>query len=145
MTERKYSIQELCEKSGLPRRTIHFYSQQGILPSPSGAGLGARYGEAHLLRLLAIPLLRREGLRLDDIRVKFENISRQELQELVERAGRETPQPKPDVKGESFTHYRLPGGVVVSAPASLNASDREKLTELLEEAQRIFTARRTTN
>ena len=65
-------INELVEKSGVPRRTIHFYVQQGLLPPAEGAGLAARYSEEHLLRLAAIPVLRRRGLRLDEIRREFQ-------------------------------------------------------------------------
>ena len=65
MEETAYDIQELVDLSGISRRNIYFYVQQGVLPAPQGAGLAARYGEEHLLRLRLIPLLRQDGLRLD--------------------------------------------------------------------------------
>ncbi len=43
MTVDTYDIQELVAQSGVPRRTIYFYVQQGILPPPEGAGLAAHY------------------------------------------------------------------------------------------------------
>jgi hypothetical protein len=64
MVAQEYTIQELSELSGVQRRNIYFYTQQGILPPADGAGLGARYNQVHLLRLRAIPVLRRQGLRL---------------------------------------------------------------------------------
>ena len=74
MSDPEYDIRTLIELSGVPRRTIYFYTQQGIIPPPRGAGLAARYGEVHLLRLRMIPLFRRQGLRLDDIRQRLEGI-----------------------------------------------------------------------
>ena len=63
MTVKTYDIQELVTQSGVPRRTIYFYVQQGILPPPEGAGLAAHYNEEHLLRLQLIPLMRGQGQR----------------------------------------------------------------------------------
>src|SRR5919112_3202069 len=70
-----YDISELSELSGVTRRNIHFYIQQGLLPPAEGAGLGARYSDAHLLRLKAIPLMRARGLRLDQIRERLSNLN----------------------------------------------------------------------
>ncbi len=121
MEMKDYSIQELCDQTGLPRRTIHFYSQQGILPPPSGAGLGAHYDEGHLLRLLLIPALRRQGLRLDEIRTRLTGMDLDALQALHRQVGQEgqarrSPQPPP--AGRTFTHYPLPAGMLLVAPDS---------------------------
>lgn len=69
------TIAELEERAGVPRRTIYFYVQQGLLPPPRGAGLGARYDRRHLDRLAAIPRLRAAGWRLDRIRQHFSHAS----------------------------------------------------------------------
>ena len=43
MEDTSFTIQELVDLSGVPRRNIYFYAQQGILPPPQGAGpSGAR-------------------------------------------------------------------------------------------------------
>ena len=36
MSPQTYDIQELVGASGVPRRTVYFYVQQGLLPPPSG-------------------------------------------------------------------------------------------------------------
>jgi DNA-binding transcriptional MerR regulator len=69
------TIGELEERAGVPRRTIYFYVQQGLLPPPRGAGLAARYDRRHLERLAAIPLLRAAGWRLDRMRRYFSGAS----------------------------------------------------------------------
>lgn len=139
MKDHRFSIQELCEQTGLPRRTIHFYVQQGILPPPSGAGLGAVYDENHLVRLKLIPILRQRGLRLDEIRQRFQATSLPDLQRMLEQA-REVvwPVQLPLPAGRSYTHYALPAGMTLITPTALSQSDRNKLTQLLQEVQRIW-------
>ncbi len=79
-----YDIQDLVRASGIPRRTIHFYVQQGILPPPEGAGLAARYREEHLTRLRLIPIYRQRGMRLDDIRAQFNKMDANALQKVMQ-------------------------------------------------------------
>jgi DNA-binding transcriptional MerR regulator len=123
MKKDSYEIQELVELSGVPRRNIYFYVQQGLLPPPAGAGLAARYNEEHLLRLRLIPQLRGQGLRLDQIREQFISLSPAELEGMMARplaAPRiERPVlPRPQV-GQPCTRFDLPGGIVLIVPAGI--------------------------
>lgn len=140
MTSTDYSIQDLSDLTGLPRRTIHFYLQQRLLPSPEGAGPGARYGEEHLLRLKLIPLLRRQGLRLDEIRARFEHLDQPDLQALFQQANL-PPAPPPEFLpvSQAYAHYQLPAGMFLAAPAALTKQEREKLNQLLKTAHDLFT------
>ena len=139
ISQSDYSIQELSDLSGMPRRTIHFYIQQELLPPPSGAGLGARYNQDHLLRLKLIPVLRSQGLRLDNIRDKFRSTPAHELFELLEQAGaRISKILVPKLRGRQFMHYILPRGISIVAPANLNQDDRRRLDELLNAAEGIL-------
>lgn len=138
MEIKEYSIQELCDKTGLQRRTIHFYSQQGILPPPNGAGLGAYYDEKHLVRLLLIPALRRQGLRLDDIRERLSNMDLESLQALYARIGEASEPAAPKLTGQSYIHFHLPSGMTLIVPAALSTADRKKLADLIETAHRLF-------
>ena len=85
----EYGIGDLSEKSGVSRRNIYFYVQQGLLPGATGAGLAARYGEEHLLRLQAIRSLRQRGMRLDEIRERLGRLDVPGLEKLLA----ERPQP----------------------------------------------------
>ncbi len=139
MSEGDFSIQELSDQTGLPRRTIHFYIQQGLLPPPSGAGLGARYSETHLLRLRLIPALRQRGLRLDEIRRQFQSMELPALRQFFTQASQPSaPAPSPAPSGRSYTHYTLPAGITLIAPTALSPADRQRLSQLLEETQRIW-------
>lgn len=140
MEMKDYSIQELCDKTGLPRRTIHFYSQQGILPPPSGAGLGAHYDEGHLLRLLLIPALRQQGLRLDEIRSRLTGMDLDALQAMYRQVGQAARPAMPPPVSQAYTHYPLPAGMTLVAPDSLSPADRLKLHALLETARRLFSS-----
>lgn len=139
MDETRYTIQDLCDRTGLPRRTIHFYTGQELLPPPVGAGPGAYYTAEHLARLRLIPLLRRQGLRLDEIRRKFQSLQPAEFFNLLAALEQPTPPPEP-LRGESHIHYDLPGGIQLVIPAGLNASRRSQVLDLLAAARKIFSS-----
>jgi DNA-binding transcriptional MerR regulator len=59
----EYRMKDLIELSGLPRKTIHYYNYEGLLPPPLRAGRNtAVYGQQHLDRLLEIKRLREQEL-----------------------------------------------------------------------------------
>jgi DNA-binding transcriptional MerR regulator len=135
MTE--YSIQDLSDQTSLPRRTIHFYVQQRILPAPTGAGVGTRYFESHLLCLKLIPLLRHKGLKLDDIRARLHGLDESALRALFEQVNEPLP-PTLLPTSQPFAHYQLPAGMTLSVPATLTPAERKKLSELLKAVNEIF-------
>lgn len=143
MNNESFEIQELVELSGIQRRNIYFYVQQGLLPPPIGAGLAARYGREHLTRLRLIPLLRGQGLRLDQIRERFTVQTAMELERLLVQY----PPMPPDLitvrpaKGRSYagqmcTRYDLPGGIVLIIPGALRAEFRPLADRLIRAAER---------
>ncbi|MCU0241295.1 MAG: MerR family transcriptional regulator [Vicinamibacteria bacterium] len=66
--ENLYDLAQLCEESGVTQRTVRYYIQQGLLPSPGQPGPGAKYGEIYLSRLKLIRQLQRDHLPLAEIR-----------------------------------------------------------------------------
>jgi DNA-binding transcriptional MerR regulator len=86
MKEKFYSITELERKSGIPRRTIHFYSQEGIIPPPFGTGGAAKYGEIHLLRLRLIRILKKSHLKLSGIKEALDAMNETEMKRLLKTA-----------------------------------------------------------
>lgn len=135
---KEYTIQELCEEAQVPRRTVHFYIQQEILPPPSGAGLAAKYDEAHLLRLRLIPILRGQGKRLDDIRAFFARATSIELSEILRADVPAGPVRQLPI-GRTYTQYLLPMDITLMVPASLGSANRQKLMRLLQAADEILT------
>ncbi len=70
--ERPFSLDELAKQSALPRRTVRYYIQIGLLDRPEGAGRGAHYTRRHLEQLMKIREWRRQGLSLERIRELLE-------------------------------------------------------------------------
>jgi DNA-binding transcriptional MerR regulator len=69
-----YRMKDLCDATGLPRQAIHFYIQQGLLPSGRKTGRNmAWYTEEHLERLHLIKKLQHERfLPLKAIKALFD-------------------------------------------------------------------------
>lgn len=62
-------IQELSQASGVPTKTIRFYEESGVLPSPARKPNGYRdYDQSDIERLRLVAGARRLDLSLDDIR-----------------------------------------------------------------------------
>ncbi len=62
------TIHELIEKSGQSRRTIYYYIQLGLLPSPKGKGRVFEYSTEHLERLKRIAELQAQRFSLKEIK-----------------------------------------------------------------------------
>lgn len=146
MNDAILTIQDLCDQTGLPRRTIHFYIQQEILPPAQGAGLGAYYQRDHLVRLKLIPILRQQGMRLDDIRLKFIALSAVELEDLLEKSDSAanflpqtapTPAP-PATTAASYQAFALPHGLILLAPQPLPAEIQSRFERLVNSIQAEF-------
>ncbi|GGK70895.1 MerR family transcriptional regulator [Sphaerisporangium melleum] len=75
-----YSIGQLAKLSGVPVKTIRFYSDAGVLPERDRTAAGYRlYGEEDLARLELIRTLREVGVNLATIRTLAERDLRQVL------------------------------------------------------------------
>jgi DNA-binding transcriptional MerR regulator len=64
----RLSLDELATLADLPRRTVRFYIQEGLVERPEGARRGAYYTREHLDQLLTIRKWQRAGLSLERIR-----------------------------------------------------------------------------
>lgn len=73
MTDAVYSIEDLCRLTGLTRRTIRYYIQEGLVPKPEGERRAAHYLNSHLEILLRIRRLTASGLSLEAVRSRLTN------------------------------------------------------------------------
>jgi len=64
-------LNKLCEEAEVTQRTVRYYVQQGLLPSPIQAGPATRYGQRHLDRLRLIRLWQTQYLPLAVIRQRL--------------------------------------------------------------------------
>ena len=77
-----FDLAELSERAGVSQRTVRYYIQQGLLPSPEARGPGAHYGTEHLDRLRLIRSLQREHLPLAEIRRRLEELGPEDIRRL---------------------------------------------------------------
>lgn len=82
-----YTITDLEARTGINRRTIHFYVKEGLLPAPQGTGGGARYGEEHLLRLQLTRELQKSHLKLSGIREAMDGMTLAQMRAMARKAG----------------------------------------------------------
>lgn len=64
----RYSIEEVAALAELPRRSVRYYIQQGLVDRPIGEKRAAYYTATHLDQLLTIRKWQQAGLSLDRIR-----------------------------------------------------------------------------
>ncbi len=69
----RYTIGELERSTGIQRRTIHFYVQNGIVDKPEGSKRGSYYTRTHLIQLLKVLKLRESGIGLQGIRQRIQS------------------------------------------------------------------------
>ncbi|MEM8531661.1 MAG: MerR family transcriptional regulator [Chloroflexota bacterium] len=89
--EQHYTIGELAQVADVTPRTIRYYTAEGLLPPPDTRGRYALYNEAHLLRLRLIARLKDAYLPLSEIKARLENLSNEEMQQLLTTEAQSTP------------------------------------------------------
>lgn len=68
MSEQHFSLEQLCSLTAVPKRTVRYYIQIGLLDRPVGETRGAHYLSTHLETLLRIKQLSDAGVSLERIR-----------------------------------------------------------------------------
>lgn len=104
-TTQTFSIDELAALAEMPRRTVRFYVQQGLMDRPIGEKRAAYYTTSHLDQLLTIRKWQRAGLSLERIR-----------EILTEPASSVLPPQKPRGAGsvEVWSHMVVADGVEIT-------------------------------
>jgi DNA-binding transcriptional MerR regulator len=65
---RRFTLDELCTLANVPKRTVRYYIQIGLLERPEGETRAAHYLTPHLDRLLRIRQLADAGVSLERVR-----------------------------------------------------------------------------
>ena len=79
----RFDLQQVCEAAGVSQRTVRYYIQQGLLPSPEARGPGSHYGAEHVDRLRVIKRWQRQHLPLAEIRRRLEGLREGEIRQLA--------------------------------------------------------------
>jgi len=69
MTTKTFSLDDLCVLTDLPKRTVRYYVQIGLVDKPQGETRAAVYGEKQLEQLLLIKKWSEAGVSLERIRL----------------------------------------------------------------------------
>lgn len=64
---RTFTLEEIAALAQLPRRTVRYYIQLGLVDRPQGVGRGAYYTERHVEQLLLVRKWQLAGLSLERI------------------------------------------------------------------------------
>lgn len=68
MSQEVFTLDQVCTLAAVPKRTVRYYIQIGLLHRPEGENRGARYLNSHLEKLLRIKQLSEAGISLERIR-----------------------------------------------------------------------------
>ncbi len=140
---RVYRIGELAEATGVTRRTIHYYVGRGLLPAPSGAGLGTTYDDEHYYRVLLIKKMQQAYLPLDEIRARLTGLRLQEVQAMLADEVELSPAAhmtvaEPEVRMSTrYERVSLGADVELHFPVEGPARSRELVERVLEFVQSI--------
>lgn len=100
---RTYSLDELCTLAELPKRTVRYYMQLGLVDRPVGETRAAHYTSRQLEQLLTIRKWTQAGVSLERIR------------ELLDGAPPPVP-PRPRASGtvEVWSHLIVADGIEIT-------------------------------
>lgn len=117
---RTYTLDELCTLTELPKRTVRYYMQLGLVDRPVGETRAAHYASHHLEQLLQIRKWAEAGVSLERIR------------DLLDGAPPPVP-PRPRASGtvEVWSHLIVADGIEITLEPS-----RARLTP--EQARAFF-------
>lgn len=81
--DRRWSLAELTDETGVSVRTVRFYISEGLLPPPNNPGPRASYSQVHYDRLVLIDRLKASYLPLKEIRRQLDELGDAEIHRLV--------------------------------------------------------------
>ena len=125
--ERCYRIEELAELGGVTRRTVRYYVQRGLLPTPLGTGRGPHYTQAHLERLIHIRQLQETGVPLAEITAQLDGVPRMPVS---------VPEALPE--RSTWMRFVLADGVELHVRAGAASFQPSQLVRLVEAAQQTL-------
>lgn len=135
--EKIFSLDELCALVDLPKRTVRYYIQLGLVDHPEGETRSAYYTSEHLQQLVQVKALTQAGLSLERVG------------QVLQKAAEGPPLPPQQQPGQYAlkTHIYLSRGVelvVDSAAAQLSAEDiRSVANAALHQLQQLENIRRS--
>ncbi|MCJ7530638.1 MAG: MerR family transcriptional regulator [Anaerolineales bacterium] len=122
MEQDKYLINQLARQANVSVRTIRYYINEGLLPSPEVRGRYSYYDENYLLRIRLIKRLQDAFLPLKEIRLQMDALDIAEIKNLL------ADEDEKGVPGSEISHleYNVIPGIKETSSAA------EYITRILE-------------
>ena len=119
-------------------RTVRYYSTLGLLDRPRIENRQARYGQRHLLQLLAIKVLQSLDLPLARIQELMYGRSDAELQQLIDSLPPRQEQTAPDLPALTLREVIVEPGLRLVADEGWTPSDEATLAQRIRAALRAL-------
>lgn len=107
-TARTFTLDDIAALAELPRRTVRYYIQIGLIDRPEGTGKGAFYTERHVEQLMQVRKWQLAGLSLE----RIAEVMKQSA------AGELPPAPRRPGTVEVWSHLVVADGVEVTLEPS---------------------------
>lgn len=130
--DQTYTIGQLAELAGVSRRTVRYYVQRQLLPTPLGRGRGGHYNGDHLQRLLRIRTLQEQGRSLDEIATDLDGAT------SADAAPQATAAAPVTIDGEHWVRIHLADGVELHLEAQPRLPGPRTIRELQRAVLRIL-------
>lgn len=126
--QQKLSLDQLCALTELPKRTVRYYIQTGLVTRPEGEKRSAYYTEAHLAQLLTIRKWQKAGLSLERIG------------ELLAGNEGDLPPPRPRAPGtvEVWSHIVVADGLEITLEPSRAGLSPEQVRGFVREVDALY-------
>jgi len=125
-TDKTFSLDELSALTEVPRRTIRYYIELGLLEGAEGETRAARYTRQHLETLLKIRRFAAQGIGLSHVKQRLAGDSASEAGEVVPSSGPAVGSAIPAPVIEVRSHLTLaPGVELVIEPVAARLSTEQ--------------------
>lgn len=120
-TSQRFTLEDLCQLTDLPKRTVRYYMQIGLVDRPEGGTKGAYYLTRHLNQLVQVRRLVQAGVNLERIK------------EVLD--GAQAPvAAKPPSPGEVSvkSHVHITGGIELTIDPQAAGLDTQQIRKLIQ-------------
>lgn len=125
---RTFNLDEIAALVDVPRRTVRFYIQSGLVDRPEGIGKGAHYTQRHIEQLLVIRKWQLAGLSLE----RIGEVLKQPTSGLL------PPSPRRTGTVEVWSHLVVSDGVEVTLEPSRAGLSPEQVRAFFRGVQQLY-------
>ena len=126
--QQTFTLDEIAALAELPRRTVRYYIQTGLIDRPQGVGKGAFYTQHHIEQLVLVRKWQLAGLSLD----KIGDVLKQQA------SGPLPPTPRRSGTVEVWSHLVVAEGVEVNLEPGRAGLSPEQVRAFFRGVTRLY-------